>query len=797
MDPETTRNDPPQEHELSPVPEELPILPSGEAVVFPAVVVPLVTRNTQAIQLLEEAFNTDKLIGIFAERAWIERPDPEHFFSVGTVAVILRMMRLPDGAVQALLQGLSRIQLQDLTQQEPYLRARIAALVEPPTPESLEREALCHSLVTLFQKLLTVANHLPKDLEQVVVNLRDPSNLADFVCANLNLDLKERQEVLETLDVLERLRRVMALLSRELEIVEVGNRIQSQIKEELDQRQKEFYLREQLKAIQRELGETEDANPDVREFRRRLAETTLPEEAQREADRELERLTKMSPASAEYIVSRTFLEWLVSLPWHTLTTDRLDLARAARILDEDHYDMERVKNRILDFLAVRSLKPDSKGPILCFVGPPGVGKTSMGQSIARALGRKFLRLSLGGIRDEAEIRGHRRTYIGALPGRIIQGIRRAESRNPVLMLDEIDKLGADFRGDPAAALLEVLDPEQNHTFVDHYLDVPFDLSRVLFITTANVLDTVPPALRDRMEVIEIPGYSEPEKLEIARRYLVPRQIHENGLHPDRFSITEGAIRSLIRDYTREAGVRNLEREIGTVCRRVARRVAEGYTEPTAIDAPDLSGLLGKQRFRHTVAEQGDEVGVATGLAVTPVGGDVLFIEASLVPGTGQITLTGSLGDVMQESARAALTYVRSRAGVLGAPLHFYQKHDLHIHVPAGATPKDGPSAGVTITVALLSAVCKRPVRKDIAMTGEITLRGKVLPVGGIKEKVLAAHRAGIARVILPRENERDLEEVPEAVRRDLDLVLVESLDEVVPIALTPGQGQPRLVAAVA
>ncbi|MCX6021941.1 MAG: endopeptidase La [Chloroflexi bacterium] len=778
------------------IPDELPLLPSGEAVVFPGVVVPLITRNPETVQLIEDAFSGNRLVAIFAERMWTEDADPGNFFSVGSAAMILRVMRLPDGGIQALLQGLARVRLDGLTQTAPYVRGRIAAYPETHAG-GIESDALARKLVELFHELTAAGAQVPKEIENMVAGMEDRSNLADFITANLSLPVGERQEVLETADVQARMERVAVLLSRELEVAQVSARIQGQVKDELDKRQKDFYLREQLKAIRKELGENEDENPDLREFRAKLEALALPPEASREAERELERLSRMPTVSAEYIVARSFLEWMISLPWRSSTADNLDLRHAAAVLDEDHYSLDKVKSRILDYLAVRKLKPDSKAPILCFAGPPGVGKTSLGGSIARALGRKFVRMSLGGVRDEAEIRGHRRTYVGALPGRVIQGLRRAEANNPVILLDEIDKLGHDFRGDPAAALLEVLDPQQNHTFVDHYLDVPFDLTKVLFITTANVLDGIPPALRDRMEIIELAGYTEREKLQIARRYLAPRQTEENGLTAEGLTITEGALTALVRDYTREAGVRNLEREIAALCRRAARRAAEceGAVEPLTIDAADLRSLLGQPRFHSEQAGQNDEIGVAAGLAVTAAGGDVLFVEAVLAPGKGVLTLTGSLGDVMQESARTALTYVRSRAGSLGMPAHGLDKQDLHIHVPAGAIPKDGPSAGVTLAMALLSAVSKREVASDVAMTGEITLRGKVLPVGGVKEKVLAAHRAGMRRVIIPKANEKDLEEIPAEVRADLELVLAAHLDDVVAAALREPRPRATLLAA--
>ncbi|HOK29609.1 MAG TPA: endopeptidase La, partial [bacterium] len=615
------------------------------------------------------------------------------------------------------------------------------------------------------------------------MNIQEPNRLADFIAANLNISIAQKQEILETIDVKERLQKVTYFLNSEVQILEVGKQIQSEIKTEMDKRQREYILREQLKAIQKELGEVDEQTKEINELREKIEQAGMPEEVRREAERELDRLSQMMPGAAEYTVSRTYLDWLINLPWSKSTEDTLDIERAKEILDEDHYDLEKVKNRILEFLAVRKLKNDTHGPILCFVGPPGVGKTSLGMSIARAMGREFVRISLGGVRDEAEIRGHRRTYVGALPGRIIQAIRKAGTNNPVFMLDEIDKLGLDFRGDPAAALLEVLDPQQNSKFVDHYLDVPFDLSKVFFITTANMLDTIPPALLDRMEVITLPGYTEYEKLEIAKRYLIPRQISENGLKPDMVTFDEEAIKKIIREYTREAGVRNLEREIGSVLRKIAQKVAQGETGPFNITVNDIEKYLGIPRYHFGLAGERDEVGVATGLAWTEAGGDILFIEAALVPGKGGLILTGKLGEVMQESARAALTYVRSKSEEWGIESNFFEKWDIHIHVPAGAIPKDGPSAGVTMATALASAIRKIPVRKDIGMTGEITIRGKVLPVGGIREKVLAAHRAGLKTVMLPKDNERDLEEVPQIVKEDIDFIFIEHADEAINMAL--------------
>ena len=759
-----------------PIPEELPVLPSGENVLFPAITVPLATQEQRVVQLIDAALAENKIIGVFAQRAGAGPPTSDSLYSIGSAALIARMLKLPDGSIRAFLQGLARIRLREITQTEPYIKARVE-VVEEKIEKTTELEALMRNLLTLFQKVVELAPSLPAELGVAAMNISEPGDLADFTAAYISLKREEGQEILETLDVTERIKKVTGYINRELEILELGSKIQSQIKGEMDKAQREFYLREQLKAIQKELGEVDERTMEINELRQKIEQAQLPSEARKEAERELDRLAKMPPAAAEYSVARTYLDWLTNLPWAKSSEDNLDIARAATFLDEDHYDLNRVKERILDYLAVRKLKKDMKGPILCFVGPPGTGKTSVGQSIARALGRKFIRMSLGGIRDEAEIRGFRRTYVGALPGRIIQGIRRAESNNPVFMLDEIDKVGIDFRGDPSAALLEVLDPEQNFSFVDHYLDVPFDLSKVIFITTANIVDPIPPALKDRMEVIELPGYTEQEKLHIATKFLAPKQLKENGLSPEKLQFSDEAILDIIRSYTREAGVRNLEREISTICRKVARQVADGDDQLTVVSVDKLHDYLGARKFRYEVAEEADEVGVATGLAWTPVGGDVLFVEATLMPGKGNLILTGKLGEVMQESARAALTYARSKAASLGVDENFYERKDIHIHVPAGAIPKDGPSAGITMAVALLSALTRRPVSKEVGMTGEITLRGKVLPVGGIKEKVLAAHRAGIRKLILPKENEKDLEEVPQEIKEGLQFIWVEHIDE--------------------
>ncbi len=773
-----------------PIPDELAILPSGGEVIYPAMISPLSSTDERTIKMIDEAVNASKVIGVFPHINPADPPSAQNLSEIGTAAAVVRLLKVPDGSIRALLQGISRVRIKLITQTEPYFKAKIEVLTEEgeKTPEV---EALSRNLKELFRKVVGLAPNLPEEIAVMAMNMGEPGNLADFVAAHINLKPEEKREVLSQLNVRRRLEKVTALINRELEILELGNRIQSQIKGEMDKTQRQYFLREQLKAIQKELGETDEQTAEIAELREQIQKAELPPVALKEAERELDRLSKMPPQAAEYSVVKTYLDWLINLPWNKSTEGTIDIEKAAAILDEDHYDLEKVKERILDYLAVRKLKKTMKGPILCFVGPPGTGKTSMGLSIARALGRKFVRMSLGGVRDEAEIRGFRRTYVGALPGRIIQEIRRAGSNDPVFMLDEIDKVGADFRGDPSAALLEVLDPEQNYAFNDHYLDVPFDLSKVMFITTANLADTILPALRDRMEVLELPGYTEMEKLQIARKFLIPKQLSENGVSKKNLSITDAAVMEIVRRYTREAGLRNLEREIGTICRKVARSVAMGNTKKVTVTPKKLKEYLGPEKFRYEVAEGEDEVGVATGLAWTQAGGDVLFVEASLVPGKGGLILTGSLGEVMQESAKAALTYARSQARALGVKEDFYAKKDVHLHVPAGAIPKDGPSAGVTMAVALASAISGRPVRKNVAMTGEITLRGKVLPVGGIKEKVMAAQRAGIKRVILPKENEKDLEEVPKQIRDELQFTTVERIEEVFREALVDGTGPAR------
>jgi ATP-dependent Lon protease len=769
--------------------EELPIMPLEDTVIYPHIVAPLLVTERELIHLVDDALGGERIIGIVAQRESPEVPTPENLYDVGSAVAVARMFKLPDGNMQLLVQGVARIRIVEYTQTEPYLKAKVERLKDK-LEDTVEVEGLARNATSLFRKIVNLAPYLPDEIFAAAVNVGEPNDLADFLAANINLDTSQKQEILEELDVEERLKRLTVLLNHEVEVLEIGSKIQDQVQSELSKGQREFFLREQLKAIQKELGEVDEKTMEINELRKAIDESGMHEEARKEAERELDRLANMPAAAAEYTVARTYLDWITNIPWNVGTDDNLDVKRAARVLDEDHYDLEKIKDRIVEYLAVRNIKEDTKGPILCFVGPPGVGKTSLGQSIARALGRKFHRVSLGGVRDEAEIRGHRRTYVGALPGRIIQGIRKAGTNNPVFMLDEVDKLGADFRGDPSAALLEVLDPQQNHSFSDHYLDVPFDLSRVMFITTANVLFTIPPALLDRMEVLELPGYTEPEKIKIAQQFLIPRQLEEHGLEGRGVEIEESAIHGIVRNYTREAGVRNLEREIAGTCRKIARKVAEGDEGPFKVTEHDLHDMLGPIKFRLEVIEQEDEAGVATGLAWTEVGGDVLFVEAESYPGKGNLSLTGKLGEVMQESARAAVTYARANYDKLGIPEDYFEKHDLHIHVPAGAIPKDGPSAGVTMAVALVSDATGRRAFKETAMTGEITLRGKVLPVGGIKQKVIAAHRAGVKRVILPAENEKDLEEVPDFVKDELEFVFVDKIDDVMDHALRDGTGTP-------
>jgi ATP-dependent Lon protease len=772
------------------VPREVPVLPLRDTVLFPNSFMPLAVARESSVALIDDAIANAKVIAVFTQREpGQEDPGESDLHAVGTLTHIHKMFKLPDGSLRLIVQGLTRLQLDRVIATRPYLRAEVSEVPDQVSEaDALQVDALERNIRANFAQVVQLSPVLSEDLTALASNITDVARLTDFIASSLStISTATRQELLATAGIRERMDKLNRILTKELEVLELGSKIQSQVQSEVGKGQREYFLREQMKAIQKELGETDDQAREVDELRDKIEAAGMPDEVRKEALRELDRLSKMPAAAAEYTVARTYIDWLVALPWNRQTEEAIDLRKTKEVLDADHSGLERLKDRILEYLAVRKLRPEIKGPILCFVGPPGVGKTSLAKSIATSLGRKFVRVSLGGMRDEAEIRGHRRTYIGALPGQIIQGLRRAESKNPVFILDEIDKLGSDFRGDPASALLEVLDPEQNNTFRDHYLDVPFDLSEVLFITTANVLDTIPGPLRDRMEVLELSGYTGEEKLRIARDHLVERQVRNHGLTPDDVAITDDALRAIIHGYTREAGVRNLEREIGSVVRKIARRHAEGQTASVTVTAEVVQELLGSPR--HVDEEMRDrtrEPGVAVGLAWTPVGGDVLFVEASRMPGGSQLTITGQLGDVMKESARIALSWFRANAARYGVDATFYKDAEIHLHVPAGAIPKDGPSAGVTMVTALASALSSRPVRRDLAMTGEITLSGRVLPVGGIKEKVLAAKRMGVREVILPRQNEKNIvEDLTPAQRQDLTIHYVSEMDEVLVLALQP------------
>ena len=772
------------------IPPELPVLPLRDTVLFPNSFMPLAVARESSVRLIDEAIGGGKLIAVFTQRdAAVDEPGQADLYPIGTATHIHKMFKLSDGSLRLIVQGLARLRMERVVSAKPYLRAEVIAAAEGTSDaDKLEIDALQRNIKANFQQVVSLSPLLSDDLQTLALNIIDPGKLADFIASSLTtITTPVKQEVLETLDVRARMDLLNRILIKELEVLELGSKIQSQVQSEVGKNQRDYFLREQLKAIQKELGEGDDQTKEIEELRQKIEAAGMPEPVKKEALRELDRLSKMPVAAAEYTVSRTYVDWLVALPWARKTEEVIDLQRTKGILDHDHSDLVDAKDRILEYLAVRKLNPEVKGPILCFVGPPGVGKTSLAKSIATAVGRKFVRISLGGMRDEAEIRGHRRTYIGALPGQIVQGLRRADSKNPVFILDEIDKLGSDFRGDPASALLEVLDPEQNNTFRDHYLDVPFDLSEVLFITTANVLDPVPPALRDRMEVLELPGYTEEEKLRIAQEHLVAKQVTNHGLTPENITFDDAALRAVIRGYTREAGVRNLEREIAALCRKAARRRAEGLLDPIAITSSVVVEMLGAPHFLdEEMEERTKDPGVAIGLAWTPSGGEVLFVEARRMSGGGTLTLTGHLGDVMKESARAALSWLRANAARYGLDPDFYKSSELHLHVPSGAIPKDGPSAGVTMAVALCSELSRRPVRGDLAMTGEITLSGRVLPVGGIKEKVLAARRVGLREVILPLRNERNvLEDLSEDLRRDMTVHFVTTIDEVLDLALTP------------
>ncbi len=778
--------------------EELPILPLRNTVIYPGVVIPLTIGRESSLRLIDDAVEADRIIGIVGQRdPDVDDPDSSELYSMGTAAQILRVMKVSEDSKNLIahVQGLQRLRVVRYVQRRPYLRARVQLIEERPD-EDLESRTLFSSLQESALRIIELSPHIPQEVSAVVQNMESPGYLADLVAAYLNIPMPEKEEILETVEIKPRLQKVLGFVRKELQMLELNFRIQNQVKGELDKSQREYYLRKQLKAIKKELGEEEDEMEEVDEFRRQIKAAKMPEDVEKEALKELGRLSRIPPQSAEYTVSRTYIEWMIDLPWSVTTEDSLEIGRARDILNEDHYSLDKIKRRILEYLAVRKLKNDMRGPILCFVGPPGVGKTSLGKSIARAMGRNFVRVALGGVKDEAEIRGHRRTYVGALPGRVIQGVKKAKSNNPVFVLDEIDKLSQDFRGDPASALLEVLDPEQNNSFSDHYLEAAFDLSKVMFIATANQLEPIPPPLRDRMEIIEIPGYTEEEKLHIAERFLIPKQHRDHGLQDGHITFTKKAVRTVCRAYTREAGVRNLERQIASICRAVAMQVAESNTEPRTVDSADVETYLGPAKFFSEMSERLNETGIATGLAWTAAGGELLFIEATRMIGKGQLLLTGQLGDVMKESAQAALSYIRSNAPLLGVDARFMENHDLHIHVPAGSVPKDGPSAGVTLFAALVSLLTGRKVRSDIAMTGEITLRGSVLPVGGIKEKILAAHRADVKVILLPDKNKKDLVEVPEEIKAQIQFHFLQHLDDVVREALEKQSPETRPLAHV-
>jgi len=781
----------PDEQELK-IPDILPVLPLPDVVVFPYMIVPLFVNRDRSTKAVDQSLSENRMIMVVAQKdPNIDDPKAADLHQFGTVALIMRMLKLPDGRVRILVQGFARAKVEYFDETRPYLAAKIQPKTEPQAiPDSVELEALIRNVKAAVEKAVTLGKNLSQDLMAIATNLDEPGRLADLVASNLELKVEKAQQVLELVDPVLRLRRVHELLTKELEVLEVQSDINAQARGEIDRNQREFYLRQQMKAIQQELGEGNELQEEIDLYRKKIKKAKMPLEVSEESERQVGRLERMHPDAAETATLRNYLDWMIGLPWAKSTKDNLDLKKAQRILDEDHYGLEKIKERILEHLAVRKLKKDSRGPILCFVGPPGVGKTSLGKSIAKALGRKFVRMSLGGVHDEAEIRGHRRTYVGAMPGRVIQSIHQAGSNNPVFMMDEVDKIGADFRGDPSSALLEVLDPEQNHAFRDNYLGVPFDLSDVMFVTTANMLDPIQPAFRDRMEIIQLSGYTEEEKLEIAKRHLIPKQVSEHGLTSKQIEFTDEGIRAIINQYTAEAGLRNLEREIATACRKVARQVASGEKNVRKLHTDNVGKFLGRPRIFPEELLKRDQVGVATGLAWTPVGGDILFIEATAMKGRGLLTLTGQLGDVMKESAHAALSYARSHAKEFGINEDFFGKNDIHVHVPEGSIPKDGPSAGVTMATAILSLLTGKPVRRKLAMTGEITLRGEVLPIGGIKEKVLAARRAKINTVLMPSLNERDLEDINEAIRKDMHFIFVDDVRDVFKAALLPEPAPP-------
>jgi len=762
---------------------EIPLLPLRGILVFPYMVIHLDVGREKSVKAIEEAMIRERTVFLATQKeAQTDDPGEDDIFEIGTVAEVKQLLKLPGGTIRVLVEGLSRARIIKYLEHEPFFKVEIEEFPEDGK-KNPEIEALMRSLVYQFEQYVKMSKKIPPETVVTIINLEEPGRLADIIASHLTLKIEDKQSVLEAIDIKARLEKLCEIVAKEMEIVELERKINIRVRKQMEKTQKEYYLREQMKAIQKELGEKDERVAEAEEYREKIAAAKLPKEVEEKASKEVERLEKMPPMAAESAVIRNYLDWILALPWNKQTKDRLDIDKAEQVLNEDHYGLEKVKERILEYLAVRKLAKKMKGPILCLVGPPGVGKTSLVKSVARALERKYIRMSLGGVRDEAEIRGHRRTYVGALPGRIIQGIRQSGSKNPVFCLDEIDKMSTDFRGDPSAALLEVLDPEQNNTFQDHYMEVPFDLSHVMFITTANSLYTIPRPLLDRMEVIQISGYTEEEKVQIAQQYLLPKQIKEHGLKPEQLQVSENTIRKIIREYTRESGVRNLERQVASICRKAAKEIVRGTTVQVKATVQNLESFLGIPRYRYGVAEQADEIGVATGMAWTEVGGDTLSIEVSLAKGKGKLTLTGKLGDVMKESAQAGFSYIRSRSAELGINEEFYENYDIHIHVPEGAIPKDGPSAGITMATALVSALSNRKVRRDVAMTGEITLRGRVLPVGGIKEKVLAAHRAGIKKIILPADNKKDIEEIPATVKKKLQFVLVDHLDQVLPEAL--------------
>jgi ATP-dependent Lon protease len=767
------------------IPDTLPVLPVRDIVVFPYMILPLFVGREMSIKAIEYSLSSNRMVLLLTQKDLnIENPTPEDLFSVGTVALVMRMLKLPDGRVKILVQGLSKARALNYSQTEPFFKALVEKIEDKKHEKlTIEDEALVRNVKGQLEKAVSLGKSILPDIMGVVENIEDPGRVADLVASNIGLKTEQSQEMLEITDPLQRLKRIGEIMSREIELLTVQQKIQSEARGEIDKTQREYFLREQLKAIQKELGDIDERAEEIKEFRRKIEEAKMPEKVMNEAEKQLKRLEKMHPDSAEAATVRTYLDWLVELPWSKSTKDNLDIKAGEKVLNDDHYDLEKVKERILEYLSVRKLKEKMKGPILCFIGPPGVGKTSLGKSIARALGREFVRMSLGGVRDEAEIRGHRRTYVGALPGRIIQGIKTAGTNNPLFMLDEIDKIGMDFRGDPSSALLEVLDPEQNNSFADHYLAVPFDLSRVMFITTGNMVDTIPSPLRDRMEIIYLAGYTTEEKLGIAKNYLIPKQLDEHGISSKVLRITDRGLFNLISQYTREAGVRNLEREIANLCRKVAKKIVEGKEKAFVVNAQNIHRYLGVPKFLPEEEIEKDEVGVSTGLAWTETGGDIIYVEATTMKGKGHLTLTGQLGDVMKESAQAALSYVRSRAKTLGIDDELFSRIDLHIHVPAGAIPKDGPSAGITMATAIASALTGRPVNKNVAMTGEVTLRGRVLPIGGLKEKTLAAKRMGIKKVIIPNRNKKDLEDIPKYIKKDMEFVFAETMDDVLKVAL--------------